>query len=83
MSAIRIAVTVVFFIVCAVLIYLIFLGKGEGADLNGTVVARNNDTYFSTHGRKHTEDAMRERLTFVFIALFIVLSLVLNMGWGL
>ena len=83
MGALRIAVTIAFFIVCAVLIYLIFLGKGEGADLNGTVVARNNDTYFSTHGRKHTEDAMRERLTFVFIALFIVLSLVLNMGWGL
>jgi len=83
MSVIRIAATAVYFIVCAVIIYLIYLGKGEGADLSGTIVARNNDTYFSTHGKKHTQEALRERATIICMLIFIAISVVLNMSWGL
>ncbi len=83
MSPLRIMVTVIFFVICAVLLYLVFLGKGEGADLSGAIVARNNDTYFSTHGKKHTKEALREKATFAFLFIFIAFSIILNMGWGL
>ena len=35
MSGIRIAATVVYSIVCLVLVFLVFKGKGQGADLSG------------------------------------------------
>ena len=78
MSGIRIAATVVYIIVCLVLVFLVFKGKGQGADLSGGI----NDTYFTTHGKKHTEDALLERSTAILAAIFIVLSLVMNMSWG-
>ena len=82
MSAVRIAVSVVYIIVCAVLVYLVFKGKGDGADLSGGIAGRSVETYFTQHGKKHTEDAMRVRLTVIFIAIFIVMSLIMNMSWG-
>ena len=82
MSGIRIAATVVYLIVCLVLVFLVFKGKGQGADLSGGITGRSNDTYFTTHGKKHTEDALLERSTAILAAIFIVLSLVMNMSWG-
>lgn len=83
MSGIRIAATVVFFAVCAILIFLIFKSKGSGADLTGGIVnSRATDSYYSMHGRKHSEDAVRERTAAIFTAVFIILCLVLNMSWG-
>lgn len=82
MSTVRIVVTVVYIIVCAVLVYLIYKGKGQNADLAGGIVSTTNETYYSTHGKKYTEDARRERLTLIMVAAFIVMSIVLNMGWG-
>ena len=81
MSGIRIAATVVYIIVCLVLVFLVFKGKGQGADLSGGITGRSNDTYFTTHGKKHT-DALLERSTAILAAIFIVLSLVMNMSWG-
>ena len=51
MSGIRIAATVVYIIVCLVLVFLVFKGKGQGS-------------------------------TAILAAIFIVLSLVMNMSWG-
>ena len=51
MSGIRIAATVVYIIVCLVLVFLVFKGKGQGADLSGGITGRSNDTYFTTHGK--------------------------------
>ena len=82
MSTIRIAVTVVYIVLCLVLVFLVFKGKGQGADLSGGIVGRSADTYFTTHGMKHTEDAMLEKATAIMAAVFIVLSLIMNMGWG-
>ncbi len=82
MSGIRIAVTVIYIIVCIALVFLVFKGKGQGADLSGGIAGRSNDTYFSTYGKKHTEDAMLERATVIASVIFIVLSLLLNMSWG-
>lgn len=82
MSGIRMAVTVIYIIVCLVLVFLVFKGKGRGADLSGGITGRSNDTYFTTHGRKHTEDALLEKSTAILAAVFIVFSLILNMGWG-
>ncbi len=82
MSGIRIAATVIYIVVSAVLVYFIFKGKGDGADLSGGIVSRQNDTYFSVHGKKHTEDALRERVTIIGIIIFLVLSILLNMSWG-
>ena len=82
MSTVRIIVTVVYIIACAVLVYLIYKGKGQNADLAGGIVSSNNETYYSTHGKKHTEDARRERATLALVAVFVVLSIILNMGWG-
>ena len=83
MSGVRIALTVVFIVICAILVYLIFKSKGSGADLTGGIVnSRATDSYYSMHGRKHSEDAVRERTAAIFTAIFIVLCLVLNMSWG-
>lgn len=83
MSGVRIAVTVLFIVVCAVLVFLVFQGKGEGADLSGGIVSRsNNDTYFATHGKKRTGDAIRERAAAIVVAVFLIMAVVMNMGWG-
>ena len=39
MSGIRIAATVVYIIVCLVLVFLVFKGKGQGADLSAELQA--------------------------------------------
>ncbi|MCR4673203.1 MAG: preprotein translocase subunit SecG [Lachnospiraceae bacterium] len=83
MSAARIFIMIVFIAVCAFLVYLVYLGKGEGADLTSGIVTRNNDTFYSTHGKKHTKDALRVRVTVIFTVIFLVLAVVLNMNWGL
>ena len=83
MSGLRIAITILFIVICAVLVFLVFQGKGEGADLSGGIVSRsNNDTYFATHGKKRTGDALRERAAAIMVAVFLVAAIVLNMGWG-
>jgi preprotein translocase subunit SecG len=82
MSGIRIAVTVIYIVVCIALVFLVFKGKGQGADLSGGIAGRSVETYYSTHGKKHTEDAMLERATVIAAAIFLVLSLILNMNWG-
>lgn len=82
MSDIRIALTVVYIVVCIALVFLVFKGKGKGADLSGSIAGRGAETYFATHGKKYTEDAMLEKATAVVSAIFIVLSLLLNMSWG-
>lgn len=45
MSGIRIAATVVYIIVCLVLVFLVFKGKGSGCGLSGGITGRSNDTY--------------------------------------
>lgn len=82
MSGIRIAATVVYIIVCLILVFLVFKGKGHGADLSGGIAGRSADTYFTTHSKKYTEDAMLEKATAIMVAVFVVLSLLLNMSWG-
>ncbi len=82
MSAGRIVVTVIFIIVCLITILLVFQGKGKGADLSGGLASREMETYFSTHGKKYTENAMLEKGTAIACVVFIVLALLLNMSWG-
>ena len=83
MSGIRLAATVVYIVICAVLLYFIFKGKGEGADLSGGIVSRtSNETYYSVHGKKHSADARRERTTAILVAVFLICSVLLNMSWG-
>lgn len=82
MGGIRIALTIIFLVVCAALVFLVFKGKGEGADLSGGIAGRSADTYFTKHGKKHTEDAIREKATIIAVAIFIVLALLLNMSFG-
>ncbi len=83
MSTIRIVASIIFIVVCLVCVFFIFQSKGDGADLSGGIAGRSAETYFSTYGKKHSEDAIRERSTVIAIVVFIVLALVLNMGWGL
>ncbi len=83
MSGIRLAATVIYIVICAVLVYFIFKGKGEGADLSGGIVSRtSSDTYYSVHGKRHSEEARRERLTAILVAVFLIGAVLLNMSWG-
>ncbi len=82
MSTVRIVVTVIFLVICAATIFCVFQGKGKGTDLSGGITSKEMDTYYNTHGKKYTDDVILERVTAVACVCFVIMALVLNMGWG-
>lgn len=81
MEALRVVVTVLFVLICLGLIVVVLMQEGKSAGLSGAIngVA---DTYWGKNKGRSMEGAL-SKITVVLTVLFFVLSVVLNLNWGL
>ena len=81
MEVLRAIVTVVYVLICLGLIVVVLMQEGKSAGLSGSIngVA---DTYWGKNKGRSMEGAL-VKLTKLLAVLFIVISVVLNMSWGL
>ena len=78
MEVLRIVVTIVFIIICIALTGLVLMQEGKSAGLGA--ISGMAETYWGKNKGRSIEGKL-ELLTKILAALFIVISLVLNMKW--
>ncbi len=75
----RIALTIIFVIVCVAMIILVMMQEGKDAGL-GSLSGTTSETYWDKNkGRSRQGKLVKS--TVVAAVLFIVIALVLNMNW--
>ena len=81
MEILRVIVTVVYVLICIGLVAVVLMQEGKSAGLSGAIngVA---DTYWGKNKGRSMEGAL-SKITKILAALFLVLSVVLNLHWGL
>lgn len=81
MEILRAIVTVVYVLICLGLVVVVLMQEGKSAGLSGSIngVA---DTYWGKNKGRSMEGALI-KITKLLGALFIVISVVLNMNWGI
>ena len=79
MVALRVIVTVLYVLICIALVALVLFQESKTQGLSGTIngVA---ETYWGKNKGRSMEGAL-EKGTKILAALFIVLSVVLNLNW--
>ena len=79
MGVLRVIVTVLYVLICVVLVALVLFQESKTQGLSGTIngVA---ETYWGKNKGRSMEGAL-EKGTKILAALFIVLSVVLNLNW--
>jgi len=79
MAALRVIVTVLYVLICVALVVLVLFQESKTQGLSGTIngVA---ETYWGKNKGRSMEGAL-EKGTKILAALFIVLSVVLNLNW--
>ena len=80
MEILRVIVTVVYVLICIGLVAVVLMQEGKSAGLSGAIngVA---DTYWGKNKGRSMEGALA-KTTRILAALFIILSVVLNLHWG-
>ena len=81
MEVLRLIVTIAYVLICVGLVVVVLMQEGKSAGLSGAIngVA---DTYWGKNKGRSMEGALN-KLTKLLAVLFIVISLVLNLHWGL
>ena len=80
-EALRVILTILYVLVSIGLIVIVLMQEGKSAGLSGAINGIA-DTYWGKNKGRSVEGLLG-KLTIVFAALFIVISLVLSMGfWG-
>ena len=81
MDTLRVIVTIAFVIVCLGLIVVVLMQEGKSAGLSGSIngVA---DTYWGKNKGRSMEGAL-SKITIVLAVLFVIISVLLNLKWGL
>ncbi|MBO5176951.1 MAG: preprotein translocase subunit SecG [Lachnospiraceae bacterium] len=79
MAVLRVIVTVLYVLICVALVALVLFQESKTQGLSGTIngVA---ETYWGKNKGRSMEGAL-EKGTKILAALFIVLSVVLNLNW--
>ena len=79
MAALRAIVTIIYVLICIALVVVVLMQEGKSAGLSGTIngVA---DTYWGKNKGRSMEGTLI-KVTRVLAVLFVVLSVVLNLGW--
>ena len=78
MGALRIVITIAFILICVALVVLVLMQEGKSAGLGS--ISGAAETYWGKNKGRSVEGLLG-KLTIVFAALFIVISLVLCMGF--
>ena len=81
MDILRVVVTVLYVLICLGLVVVVLMQEGKSAGLSGSIngVA---DTYWGKNKGRSMEGALI-KITKILALLFIVISIVLNLNWGL
>ncbi len=79
MEVLRAIVTIIYVLICIALIVVVLMQEGKSAGLSGAIngVA---DTYWGKNKGRSMEGALMKS-TRILAALFIVVSVVLNLNW--
>lgn len=79
MEILRVAVTVLYVLICLGLIVVVLMQEGKSVGLSGSIngVA---DTYWGKNKGRSMEGAL-VKITKVLAALFLVISVLLNLKW--
>ena len=81
MAVVKTILTVVYILICIALVVVVLMQEGKSAGLSGAINGIA-DTYWGKNKGRSVEGLL-SKLTIVFSALFIIISLVLCMGfWG-
>ena len=78
MNALNYVVGVIFILVCAVLVILVLLQEGKSQGL-GAIQGTVENTYWGKNKGRSTE-GMKKKATVFLCALFIILSILLDMN---
>lgn len=78
MGALRIALTVIYIIICIALVILVLMQEGKTAGLGA--VSGAAETYWGKNKGRSMEGAMNKITKYLALA-FIVMSVLLNLNW--
>ncbi len=79
MAVVKTILTVVYILICIALVVVVLMQEGKSAGLSGAINGIA-DTYWGKNKGRSVEGLL-SKLTIVLAALFIVISLVLCMGF--
>ncbi len=79
MQALRVIVTIIYVLVSIALTVIVLMQEGKSAGLSGAISGAA-DTYWGKNKGRSMEGAMNKITRYLAVG-FIVLSVVLNLGW--
>ncbi len=75
----KIALTIVFIVICVALIILVLSQEGKDNNISSTLTG-SADSYWSKNKGK-SKDAMLAKVTAVLVVLFFVIAILLSSKW--
>ncbi len=79
MGVLRIIVTVLYVLICIALVAVVLFQESKAQGLSGSINGMA-ETYWGKNKGRSMEGAL-ERITKILAALFVVISVVLNLNW--
>lgn len=79
MAVLKAIVTIIYVLICIALVVVVLMQEGKSAGLSGALNGVT-DTYWGKNKGRSIEGAL-VKITRVLAVLFVVLSVVLNLGW--
>ena len=79
MEVLRTIITVLFVLVCIVLTVIVLMQEGKNNGLSGAI-SGSSETYWSKNKGRSMEGKLGN-ITKILAVVFLILAVVLNMGW--
>jgi len=76
----KLAITIAYIVVALLLTVIVLFQKGKDPRSAGSVFGGSGESFFSKN-KSNTREAVLEKLTAVFAALFIILSVVVSLDF--
>lgn len=80
MEVLRVILTIVYVLICIGLVVVVLMQEGKSAGLSGAI-SGVADTYWGKNKGRSMEGAL-SKITILLTVLFFVISVVLNLHWG-
>jgi len=77
MEALKIIVTILFAIMCVVLTVIVLMQEGKQGGLSSTITGGSTETYVGKN-QGRTPEGRLKRYTKILVALFLLMSIALN-----
>ena len=76
----KLAFTIAYIVVALILTVVVLFQKGKDPREASSLMGDSGESFFSKN-KSNTREGLLERLTTIFAVVFIVLSVVLSLGW--